>query len=102
MWLSKRNLSELAFRYCLNIKDDPKVWKKITIAIWAYLYCRDVKDRPEVRKYITENNNDKTALLFLTNVESALKNLNENYELIRSGNNDIYDISYNLRYGKDG
>jgi len=51
MWLDKYEMSEWAYRYCMNIKDRPGMRKFITDSRWAYYYCKYIKDRPEVRKY---------------------------------------------------
>jgi len=59
-------LSWLAYRYCLDIEDNPEVRKYITDSYLAYSYCKDIKDRPykyckniedrpEIRKYITSS-----------------------------------------------
>ena len=47
--------SEYAYYYCNDIKDDPKVRKLITDSVSAYKYCLNIKDDPKVRKHITES-----------------------------------------------
>ena len=47
-------ISMIAYHYCRQIKDSPKVYKHISDSHWAYHYCRYVKDRPEIYKHITD------------------------------------------------
>jgi len=62
-------LSWLAYRYCLDIEDNPEVRKYITDSYLAYSYCKDIKDRPSVRKYITDSN---SAYWYCYNIKDRL------------------------------
>ena len=53
MWIDEEEIAFNIYKYCMYIKDDPKIRKLITHEKYAYGYCIFVKDRPEVRKYIT-------------------------------------------------
>ena len=65
--LNEYELSNWAYRYCKNIKDDPKIRKIITKQIFFYLYCRYIKDRSEMRNNITDSH---VAFLYCLNVKN--------------------------------
>jgi len=52
MWLDKQEVSEWAYKYCIDVKDDPEVRKYITDPEWVYHYCKEVNDDPEIKKYM--------------------------------------------------
>ena len=52
----KKNIikSQHAYYYCIDVKDDPDVRKRIITSKYAFKYCFNIKDDPAVRKYITD------------------------------------------------
>ena len=52
MWLSKKNLSIGAYRYCKDVADDPKIRKYINEKNGAHYYCRDIKNDPTIRRLV--------------------------------------------------
>jgi len=46
-------ISEKAYRYCADNKNESEVSNFITDSFFASYYCTEIEDKPEVRKYIT-------------------------------------------------
>ena len=47
-------LSMWAYRYCLDIEDDPEIRNLITDSFTSLHYCKFIKDRKEISKNITQ------------------------------------------------
>lgn len=50
--LNEYEISEWAYYYCLNIKDDPEIRKYITNSKWAFYYCIFIENDLEIAKNI--------------------------------------------------
>jgi len=54
MWIYPEEMSEIAYKICLE-EDTLEMRSLITTSQWAYYYCQNIKDRSEMRDRITES-----------------------------------------------